>query len=71
MIVRRVGWVTIHVYAPPVQAIGHYDLYGGQLRRNHGLPDQPSPPSSALYEAMHPSVGALVAGPTRFGHFTA
>lgn len=54
---HQAGAVTIHVYSPPVQAIGHYDLRGGQLRRSHGLPDQPSPPSSALYEVMHPSVG--------------
>jgi len=38
----------------PIRAIGHYDLDDGQLRRTEGLPDQPSPPSAALYEAMHP-----------------
>jgi hypothetical protein len=44
------------VYSPPIRAIGHYDLYDGQLRRTQGVPDQPSPPSAALYEAMHPPV---------------
>jgi len=52
------GAVTIHVYSPPIRAIGHYDLHDGQLRRTQGLPDQPSPPSAALYEALHPPTGA-------------
>ncbi len=51
---HEAGAVTIHVYSPPIRAIGHYDLDDGQLRRTEGLPDQPSPPSAALYEAMHP-----------------
>jgi Cysteine dioxygenase type I len=50
---HQAGAVTIHVYSPPIQAIGHYDLHDGQLRRTHGLPGQPSPPSAALYEALH------------------
>jgi hypothetical protein len=55
---HEAGAVTIHVYSPPIRAIGHYDLDGGQLRRTPGLPDEPSPPSAALYEALHPPVGA-------------
>jgi len=55
---HEAGAVTIHVYSPPIRAIGHYDLDDGQLRRTEGLPDQPSPPSAALYEAMHPPVHA-------------
>jgi len=55
---HQAGAVTIHVYSPPVRAIGHYDLHDGQLRRTQGLPDQPSPPSGALYEALHPPAGA-------------
>jgi len=51
------GAITIHVYSPPIRAIGHYDLDDGQLRRTQGLPDDPSPPSTALYQALHPSVG--------------
>jgi hypothetical protein len=54
---HQAGAVTIHVYSPPIRAIGHYDLDGGQLRRTQGLPDQPSPPSAALYErCTRPSV---------------
>ena len=50
---HQAGAVTVHVYSPPVPGIGHYDLHGGLLRRTQGLPDQPSPPSAALYAAMH------------------
>jgi Cysteine dioxygenase type I len=55
---HQAGAITIHVYSPPIRAIGHYDLHEGQLRRTQILPDQPSPPSTALYEALHPPVGA-------------
>ena len=51
---HQAGAITIHVYSPPVPGIGHYDLHDGLLRRTQGLPDQPSPPSTALYAAMHP-----------------
>ncbi|HYB48397.1 MAG TPA: hypothetical protein VED20_13770, partial [Streptosporangiaceae bacterium] len=54
---HQAGAVTIHVYSPPIQAIGHYDLYDGQLRRTQVWPDQPSPPSIALYEALHRPAG--------------
>ena len=50
---HEAGAITIHVYSPPVPGIGHYDLHGGLLHRTQGLPDQPSPPSAALYAAMH------------------
>jgi hypothetical protein len=46
--------ITIHVYSPPIRAIGHYDLDDGQLCRILGLPDEPSPPSAALCEALNP-----------------
>ena len=59
---HQAGAVTIHVYSPPIRAIGHYDLRHGQLRRTQGLPDQPSPPSAALFEALHPPAGADPAG---------
>ncbi len=51
---HEAGAVTIHVYSPPIRAIGHYDLDDGQLRRTPGLPDEPSLPSAALYDALHP-----------------
>ncbi|MBA3562069.1 MAG: hypothetical protein H0W35_05035 [Actinobacteria bacterium] len=42
------GTVTIHVYSPPISAIGHYDVVDGELRRESGSPDEGSPPSPAL-----------------------
>jgi hypothetical protein len=54
---HQAGAITIHVYSPPILSIGHYDLERGQLRRTPGLPDEPSPASTALYEALHPPVG--------------
>jgi hypothetical protein len=57
------GAVTIHVYSPPTRAIGHYDLQDGQLRRTELSPDQASPPSAALFEAMHPPVRTDSASP--------
>jgi hypothetical protein len=59
---HQAGAVTIHVYSPPIRAIGHYDLHHGQLRRTQGRPDQPSPSSAALYEALHGPAGADPAG---------
>jgi hypothetical protein len=55
---HEAGAITIHVYSPPIRAIGHYDLDGGQLRRTPGLPDEPSPPSAELYDALHPAAPA-------------
>jgi hypothetical protein len=54
---HEAGAVTIHVYSPPIRAIGHYDLDDGQLRRTRCLPGQPSLPSVALYEAVHRPAG--------------
>jgi len=48
------GAVTIHVYSPPLQAIGHYEIVDGELRRHSGAPDEMSPPS--------PSLAAEIAG---------
>jgi len=55
---HEAGAVTIHVYSPPIRAIGHYDLRDGQLRRTRIPPDRPSPPSVALYAALHPQSAA-------------
>jgi hypothetical protein len=46
------GAVTIHVYSPPLQSIGHYELVDGELRRTPGLADEESPPSPALTAAV-------------------
>jgi hypothetical protein len=42
------GAITIHVYSPPIRAIGHYELEDGELRRRPCPPDEPSDPSPAL-----------------------
>lgn len=44
--------VTIHVYSPPISAIGHYDVVDGELRRESGPPDQGSPPSPGLTASL-------------------
>jgi Cysteine dioxygenase type I len=46
------GAVTIHVYSPPLAAIGHYEVVGGELHRHPGPPDEGSPPSPALSAAL-------------------
>jgi hypothetical protein len=45
------GAVTIHVYSPPIRAVGHYELVDGMLQRTPCGPDDPSPPSDALLAA--------------------
>jgi hypothetical protein len=42
------GAVTIHVYSPPLGAIGHYEIVDGALHRHAGPPDEISPPSPTL-----------------------
>ncbi|MDX6567746.1 MAG: hypothetical protein QOH15_324 [Gaiellales bacterium] len=46
------GAVTIHVYSPPIQSIGHYELVEGELRRTSCAPDEESPPSPALTASL-------------------
>jgi len=46
------GAVTVHVYSPPLRSIGHYELVDGELRRESLSPDEASPPSAALTEAL-------------------
>ena len=46
------GAVTIHVYSPPLQRIGHYDIEEGELRRSSGPADEPSAPSPGLNQAL-------------------
>ena len=48
---HEAGAVTIHVYSPPIQSLGHYELVDGELRRRPGHPDDPSPPSPVLLAA--------------------
>jgi hypothetical protein len=49
------GAVTIHVYSPPIRALGHYEIVDGMLQRTPGAPDDPSPPSPELLAAAEPS----------------
>ena len=46
------GAVTVHVYAPPIRTIGHYELVDGELHRTPCAPDDPSPPSPALHGVL-------------------
>src|SRR5262249_1627880 len=52
---HQAGAITVHVYSPPIRAIGHYDLPAAQLRPPHPLPPPPPPPSPAPYEAPPPA----------------
>jgi hypothetical protein len=49
------GAVTIHVYSPPMRAIGHYEVEHGKLRRRSTPPDEPSEPSVQLLAALQSS----------------
>jgi quercetin dioxygenase-like cupin family protein len=46
------GAITIHVYSPPLRAVGHYELKDGELRREACPSDEPSGPSPGLLSAM-------------------
>jgi uncharacterized protein YjlB len=46
------GTVTIHVYAPPLREIGHYEVVDGELRRRSGPADEISPPSPGLVATL-------------------
>jgi hypothetical protein len=46
------GAVTIHVYAPPLREIGHYEVVSAELHRRAGRPDEASPPSPGLSAAL-------------------
>lgn len=49
------GAITIHVYSPPIRAIGCYELVDGELRRTPAGPDDPSPASPALTAGLEAS----------------
>jgi hypothetical protein len=46
------GAVTIHVYSPSLRSIGAYDIVDGVLVRTPESPDEESPESRALDEAL-------------------
>ena len=43
--IHDAGSTTVHVYSPPLRAIGDYTIAGGELRRVTHAPDEMSPPS--------------------------
>jgi hypothetical protein len=43
--IHDAGSTTVHVYSPPLRAIGDYAVVGGELRRVTHAPDEMSPPS--------------------------
>jgi hypothetical protein len=55
------GAVTVHVYSPPLRAIGHYEVVDGLLQRTPGPPDDNSPESPRLLAAI---ASEALAGPT-------
>ena len=46
--VHDAGSVTLHVYSPPLRAIGDYAVVEGELQRITHSPDEISPPSVGL-----------------------
>jgi hypothetical protein len=50
--VHEAGAVTVHVYSPPLRAIGYYEIVDGLLQRTPGPPDAPSPESPRLLAAV-------------------
>ncbi len=47
------GSVTIHVYSPPMRAIGYYEVVDGLLQRTPGPPDEALPGSPHLLAALN------------------
>jgi hypothetical protein len=52
------GAITVHVYSPPLRAIGYYEEIDGLLQRTLGPPDEPSPESPRLLAALAHEVPA-------------
>jgi hypothetical protein len=46
------GAVTVHIYSPPLRAIGYYEMVDGLLQRTPGPPDEASPESPRLLAAL-------------------
>jgi hypothetical protein len=55
------GAVTVHVYSPPLTAIGSYEVVGGLLQRTPGPPDEGSPESPLLLAALTAGGGSAFA----------
>jgi Cysteine dioxygenase type I len=52
------GAVSVHIYSPPLRAIGYYEVVNGLLQRTPGPPDEASPESPRLLAAL--TTAALV-----------
>jgi hypothetical protein len=58
------GAVTVHVYSPPLRAIGYYEVVGGLLQRVLGPPDEASPESPRLLAVLNrPAATTAGSGP--------
>jgi quercetin dioxygenase-like cupin family protein len=49
---HEAGALTVHVYSPPLRAIGYYEVVNGLLQRTSGPPDEASPQSPRLLAAL-------------------
>jgi hypothetical protein len=49
---HEAGAVSVHIYSPPLRAIGSYEVAGGLLQRTLGPPDEASPQSPRLLAAL-------------------
>jgi quercetin dioxygenase-like cupin family protein len=49
---HEAGAVTVHVYSPPLRAIGYYEVVNGLLQRVPGPPDEASPESPRLLATL-------------------
>ncbi|MGD0246265.1 MAG: hypothetical protein ABSB59_38880 [Streptosporangiaceae bacterium] len=52
------GAITVHVYSPPLRAIGYYEVIDGLLQRTPGSPDEASPESPELLAVLNRSAVA-------------
>jgi hypothetical protein len=46
------GAITVHVYSPPLRAIGYYEVVDGLLQRTAGPADEASPESPRLLASL-------------------
>jgi hypothetical protein len=56
------GAITVHVYSPPLRAIGYYEEIDGLLQRTLGPPGEPSPESPRLLAALAGDVQGFSVG---------
>jgi hypothetical protein len=49
---HEAGAVTVHIYSPPLRAIGYYEVVDGLLQRSVGPANEASPESPRLLAAL-------------------